>query len=101
MMLQKGGKLPALEASKPLPAGRAAQLAGRYKEGNHAYELVEQNAKLYMTSWNGALTVEVRSLGDSLVIDDRLAKGGEPLRIDERKSSPIVSPPIRPLDGAT
>ncbi len=92
MMLQKGGNLPALESTKPLPAGRAAQLAGRYKEGNHAFELIEQNDKLYMTAWNAALTVEVRSLGDSLVIDDRLAHGGEPLHIDARNKQPDVKP---------
>ena len=92
MMLQKGGKLPPLESAKALPAERAAQLAGRYKEGNHAYELIEQNGKLYYTPWNGALTVEVRSLGDSLVIDDRLAHGGEPLHIDARNKLPDVKP---------
>ncbi len=92
LLVRKGQAVPALESSKPIPAARARELAGHYKERERSYDLVEQSGKLYLSPLNGALTVEVRSLGDSLVIDDRLAHGAEPLHVDARNKQPDVKP---------
>ena len=83
-MLGKGQPLPVPESTKPTPLPRIAELAGRFTHGAKSIDLVGRNGKLYLSPFNGALSVEVRSLGDSLLIDDRLAYDGS-LSIDESK----------------
>ena len=70
---RRGQPLPRLESTKPVPLARAAELTGRYIHGEKAIDLTPRNGKLYLSPFGGETTVEVRSLGDSLVIDDKLA----------------------------
>jgi CubicO group peptidase (beta-lactamase class C family)/D-alanyl-D-alanine dipeptidase len=73
MMLGKGRPLPVLDATTAIPLPRITQLAGHFTDGEKFFDLVTRNGKLYLSPFNRALTVEVRSLGNSFAIDDRLA----------------------------
>jgi CubicO group peptidase (beta-lactamase class C family)/D-alanyl-D-alanine dipeptidase len=73
MMLKKGQPLPNLDSTSPISIPRLAQLAGRYSNPKGSLDLVARGGKLYLSPLKGALTVEVRALGGSLAIDDRLA----------------------------
>ena len=86
MMSGKGQPLPAPDSTRPIPLSRLAELAGHYTRAEKSVDVVARNGKLYLSPYNGALTVEVRSLGDSLAIDDRLAYDGS-LRIDNKHLS--------------
>jgi CubicO group peptidase (beta-lactamase class C family)/D-alanyl-D-alanine dipeptidase len=75
MMLKKGQPLSTPDSTTPIPLARLAQLAGQYKSPTGSLDLVARGGKLYLSPFKGALTVEVRSLGDGYAIDDRLACG--------------------------
>ena len=64
--------LARIDASRSRPVARPSSQAVMSSE-KISSSCVERGGKLYLTPFNGALTVEIRSLGDSFVIDDRLA----------------------------
>lgn len=70
-----GEPLPAPETTKPLPAGRAAQLAGRYTAGDQGVDLVDRYGQLLMMPIRGGFRTELRASGTALVVDDRLEFG--------------------------
>ena len=53
----------------------ARKLAGRYRKGRRGYELVASADRLSILPFEGGMPARVRSLGDELVTDDRLAYG--------------------------
>ncbi len=76
MLAQRQGQpSPALETSQPIAPARAAELAGRYSHGKNSIELAERNGKLFWSPFGGGMRVELRAIGDSFVVDDRLAHG--------------------------
>ncbi len=56
---------------------RAERLEGRYLdgEGTHAFDLLELGHRLYLEPTGGGMRVELKSLGDTLIVDDRRAYG--------------------------
>jgi CubicO group peptidase (beta-lactamase class C family)/D-alanyl-D-alanine dipeptidase len=66
--------LDVLPTPTPIPPARARELDGRYVHGDQAIDLIERNGRLFLAPFAQALRVELRALGDSLVVDDRLAQ---------------------------
>jgi CubicO group peptidase (beta-lactamase class C family)/D-alanyl-D-alanine dipeptidase len=64
---------PALESTEPIGPNWVTELSGRYTHEAKSVDLFERGGKLYLSPFNGALTVELRRLGESPLIDDRLA----------------------------
>ena len=62
-------------ATGPLDPALARRLAGVYSGGNRGIELDERSGRLYATPLAGGFAEEVRALGDTLVVDGRLAFG--------------------------
>jgi D-alanyl-D-alanine dipeptidase len=76
MLAKKQGKpLPAIEQTKPVPPERARVLAGRYDTGEKYLDLVEREGKLYAIPGRGGFRVEMRAVGDNLIVDDRMEYG--------------------------
>jgi CubicO group peptidase (beta-lactamase class C family)/D-alanyl-D-alanine dipeptidase len=75
LAVRRADPLPALEPSKPVPLEHARDLQGRYLQGDKVIDLALRNGKLYLSPYKGAMTVEIRSLGEKLIVDDRLAYG--------------------------
>ncbi len=67
--------IPTLEFSEPVDPALARRLAGRYGKGADAVDLKERNGHLFMLPLRGGFQVELRSLGNALIVDDRLAYG--------------------------
>ncbi len=65
--------LPALEPTTAVPPETARQLAGRYGEGEDAVDLIEREGTLHMRSVGGGFESQLRSAGNVLVPDGRLA----------------------------
>ncbi len=72
---REGKPLPAVEETAPLDPAKARALAGRWKAGDKALDLYERGGRLFLLPARGGFRVEVRALGDALVVDDRLAHG--------------------------
>jgi CubicO group peptidase (beta-lactamase class C family)/D-alanyl-D-alanine dipeptidase len=79
-----GRPLPELVTTEPLPAESAERLEGRYVdgEGNHLADLIELGGRLFHDPVRGGTRAEVRTRGDTLVIDDRRAFGTRFLPVD-------------------
>jgi CubicO group peptidase (beta-lactamase class C family)/D-alanyl-D-alanine dipeptidase len=83
LAVRRGTPLPVLESSKPIGHDQASALQGRYTQGDKIINLTQSDGKLYLSPFQGALRVEIRSLGEMLIVDDRLAYG------------PIIRPSVR------
>jgi D-alanyl-D-alanine dipeptidase len=68
--------LPNLETTQKVPFVKARDLEGHYL-GAGAVDLFERGGKLFLAPAAGGLRVEVRSQGDTLIVDDRLAFGSK------------------------
>jgi CubicO group peptidase (beta-lactamase class C family)/D-alanyl-D-alanine dipeptidase len=95
--------LPKIEEAGPLAPGVARELAGRYKAKDKTLDLLERYGRLWALPGKGGFRVELRALGEGLVVDDRLLHGqrverqGDKLRIgaDVYERVPVEKP--RPL----
>ena len=67
--------LPNTEPTTPADSGLARRLAARYGTASDAVDLEEQEGHLFMLPLRGGYKVELRSLRDHLVVDDRLSYG--------------------------
>ncbi len=72
---REGTPLPALESSKPLPPGIADDLAGRYRDDEGGLDLQARGDQLFVTQTRGGYRLEMRTMDDGLVVDDRMAFG--------------------------
>lgn len=82
MLAAKEGKpLPAIEETQRIPIEKARQLAGRYRSGDRWLDLLERDGHLWALPDRGGYRLELRALGDQLVVDDRMDHG---LKIDVR-----------------
>jgi CubicO group peptidase (beta-lactamase class C family)/D-alanyl-D-alanine dipeptidase len=76
MLAAKEGKpLPDIEETKPLSVEKARALAGRYQSGDHWLDLLERDGHLWALPDRGSLRLELRQLGDGLVVDDQMDYG--------------------------
>jgi CubicO group peptidase (beta-lactamase class C family)/D-alanyl-D-alanine dipeptidase len=67
--------LPSLEQPRPLEPEVARKLAGRYRSGDRAIELSERSGRLWLQPLRGGFRLELRALGDGLIVDDCLDYG--------------------------
>jgi CubicO group peptidase (beta-lactamase class C family)/D-alanyl-D-alanine dipeptidase len=65
------------ELSRRVPLERARKLRGHYENGASSLDIDEQSGKLWLTAFRGYSALELRQLGDRLVIDDVVVKGPE------------------------
>jgi CubicO group peptidase (beta-lactamase class C family)/D-alanyl-D-alanine dipeptidase len=72
---RKNDPAPVIETTRPLEPQRARRLAGRYRSNGRAFDLFERNGRLLLLPERGGVIAEVRLVGDSLILDDRLARG--------------------------
>ena len=72
-----GEPLPAapLRGSDPIPPGLALALEGTYGTGDRALDFDQRGGRLFMTPARGGATVEIRTRGDTLIVDDRVSFG--------------------------
>ncbi len=75
LAVRQGKPLPKLETTTPLAAERARLLDGHYVHGDKSVDLTERGGKLYLSPFEGGMTVEVRTRGDALTVDDILVSG--------------------------
>jgi D-alanyl-D-alanine dipeptidase len=75
MAVRRGRPLPALETSKAIPRERARELEGQYMNGENVVDIVQRSGKLFLSPFALGTTVEIRAVGDSLMVDDRLVRG--------------------------
>ena len=84
LAVRDGKSVPEPEVTTAVDPELARDLAGRYRKGRRGYELTVSGDRLSILPLEGGEPVRVRSLGDALMVDDRLAYG----------------PRILPRDGA-
>lgn len=72
--------LPKIELTGPVDRAMALRSAGHYGSGADAVDLSEHEGRLMMQPASGGFQVELRSLGDKLVVDDRLSYG-DPVQV--------------------
>ncbi len=108
LAVRSGRELPDFRLSEALPRETPRRLRGRYQGGDGAVELTEWADRLFMQADGGGSVVELRALGDTLLVDDVHAYGTRVLpgeswielngatltRIEERE------PPAAPSDWA-
>ena len=75
--------LPSTETTTPVDSGLARRLAARYGTVIDAVDLKEQEGHLFMLPLRGGYKVELRSLRDHLVVDDRLSYGTPVMVLDQ------------------
>jgi CubicO group peptidase (beta-lactamase class C family)/D-alanyl-D-alanine dipeptidase len=75
LAVKQGKPLPKEEETAPLRPEEARALAGRYKAGDKAIDLIERTGKLWVLPVGGGFRMELRRLGDDLITDDRLDYG--------------------------
>jgi CubicO group peptidase (beta-lactamase class C family)/D-alanyl-D-alanine dipeptidase len=94
--------LPEIAVPGKIDSLLSRQLAGRYVHDQQQIDLIERNGKLFMS--RREFLVELKSLGDTLIVDDRLAYGakifpaGDHLRLgdDTFFRTPISQPTPAP-----
>lgn len=91
MLAAKEGKpLPAIEETQEISVERARRLAGLYRSGDRWLELQERDGHLWALPDRGGYRLELRALGDKLVVDDRMDYGlkievsGDNLRLGDK-----------------
>jgi len=97
---RKRQPLPNLETTKPVSLEAARALDGHYQSGDRAVDLFERGGRLLLSPVNGGLRVEVRSEGDTLIVDDRLAFGSKLASKENQvglgKDWFLRQPPVKP-----
>lgn len=99
-----GEVLPEPATTRPVPAGRARALEGRYGEGEPAVALQERGGELSLVADRGGHRVRVRRHGGALLTDGRLGfgtriepvEGGIVLKGDTLRRRPDVRPEPAP-----
>ncbi|HEY8470768.1 MAG TPA: M15 family metallopeptidase, partial [Longimicrobiales bacterium] len=79
LALRQGRPLPVPDTTVAVPADLAATLPGRYALGDWTIEVVNRDGHLFFWPGPAGLRVALRSLRDTLIIDDRLMFGPQVL----------------------
>ena len=106
LAVKQNKPLPKIDETAPLKPEDARKLAGRYKSGDKTMELTERYGRLWTFPDAGGFLVELRALGNGLIVDDRLAYGqkferdGDKLKVNgdlyERMETPSSPPAPSP-----
>ncbi|WP_419936676.1 serine hydrolase [Candidatus Palauibacter sp.] len=84
LMLAAKAGVPLPEApllgTDPIDPALALELEGVYGEGDDGVELDARGGRLALTPLRGGATLDIRTRGDTLIVDDRLAFGARYLR---------------------
>ncbi|HTH36768.1 MAG TPA: serine hydrolase, partial [Pyrinomonadaceae bacterium] len=72
---KQGKPLPSPEITAPVDPDFARRIAGRYVNGPKFIDLVERAGMLFKIDAEGGERVRLRTLGSSLIVDDKLAYG--------------------------
>ena len=83
-----------LRGSDPIPPGLALALEGTYGNGDRALDIDQRGGRLFMTPARGGPTVEIRSRGDTLIVDDRLSFGARFLPSDANGAPADAQPTV-------
>ncbi len=75
LAVRQGVPVPQPETPGPVDHQLARRIAGRYVNGAKAVDLIESGGKLSTLSAEGGAQVRLRSLGNALIVDDKLAYG--------------------------
>jgi CubicO group peptidase (beta-lactamase class C family)/D-alanyl-D-alanine dipeptidase len=99
---RQGKPLPAIVETKPVPPEETRRLAGRYRHGDKAVDLLERGGKLWVLPARGGFRVELRATADGLLTDDLLGYGtkvmpdGTALRVGEERYERVTLPRPEP-----
>jgi serine beta-lactamase-like protein LACTB len=94
--------LPDIEVTQPVPIEQARKLAGRYRSKDKNIELLQRDGKLWLLQVDGGIRLELRRLGDDLIVDDLLAFGqrigvdGDKLKIGKDAFERVAVPRPEP-----
>ena len=80
---RQGKPLPQPEITLPVNPQLARRISGRYVNGARSVDLIESGGKLSKLGSDGGEQVRLRSLGDALIVDDKLAYGEKILVRDD------------------
>ena len=83
LAVRQGKPINQPEITSPVNPQLAHRVAGRYANGPDSVELIESAGKLSKLSSLGGEQVRLRSLGDALIVDDKLAYGEKILIRDD------------------
>ncbi len=83
LALRQGKAIPQPEITSAVDPQLARRIAGRYVNGTHSLDLIESAGKLSKLSSVGGEQVRLRSLGEALIVDDKLAYGEKILVRDD------------------
>src|SRR5262249_7851281 len=75
LAVRQGKPLPKIEETKPVDPEQARRLAGRYKAGDKAVDLLERGGRLWVLPARGGFRMELRAVGDDLITDDVVDHG--------------------------
>jgi CubicO group peptidase (beta-lactamase class C family)/D-alanyl-D-alanine dipeptidase len=76
MLAERENKpIPQPEITAPINREIAKKIAGRYAGDKNSYDLIERGGNLLMINSNGGFELRLRSLGNELVVDDKLGFG--------------------------
>jgi len=75
LALRQGRALTLPARSQSIPRQQARLLEGHYVQADKVVVLFERGGKLFVSPFSGGVTVEIRRVGDTLLVDDRLASG--------------------------
>ncbi|MEJ2540416.1 MAG: serine hydrolase [Gemmatimonadota bacterium] len=91
---------------------RARELAGMYGEGESGVRLEDRDGRLFMVPARGGTVMELRTRGDTLMVDDRVSYGlrfvpdgpdlrvpGSDLRLDRQGDRSLPPPPPARWEG--
>jgi CubicO group peptidase (beta-lactamase class C family)/D-alanyl-D-alanine dipeptidase len=75
LAVQQGKPLPAIEETTAIPVEKARHLAGRYRNGDRWLDLEERDGRLWALWDHGGHRLDLRALGDQLIVDGRMGYG--------------------------
>ncbi|MGH8251042.1 MAG: M15 family metallopeptidase [Steroidobacteraceae bacterium] len=75
LAVRQNRAMPLPEITSAVPSQTAKMIAGRYAKGTRSIEVTDSAGRLSMCCTKGGEQVRLRSLGDVLIVDDRLSYG--------------------------
>ncbi|MCA1602861.1 MAG: serine hydrolase, partial [Acidobacteria bacterium] len=99
---REGRPIPQPEITSPVDPSLARRIAGRYVKGDKGIDLIESGGKLSAISTDGGFPAQLRSIGDALIADGKLAYGkkiiprGDQVTVGDETFNRIAVPKPQP-----